>query len=138
MRGQVMFKKLLLSLLIAIPVIAQAEWEEYSIDGERSYHVDLNRVKIVNEQAQIVSYWTKSVYYKDLTKDTMSVGDYYLTFYYGNCSDRTIAKTIFAIYNKNGDLRNTYNFPKNYEAVLPDSRGEVLLNTICHITFEES
>ncbi|RSB48848.1 hypothetical protein EGK59_17210 [Acinetobacter soli] len=75
-----MFKKLLLSLLIAVPVIAQAEWEEYSIDGERSYHVDLNRVKIVNEQAQIVSYWTKSVYYKDLTKDTMSVGDYYLTF----------------------------------------------------------
>lgn len=132
-----MFKKLLLSLFLAVPVIAQAEWEEYSADDERNYHVDLNRVKVVDEQAQIVTYWTKSVYYKDLTRDTMGVGDYYLTFYYGNCAASTIAKTVLAIYNKNGDLRDTYNLPKNFEAVLPDSRGEVLLNAICHITFEK-
>lgn len=132
-----MFKNLLLSLFVTVPLITHAEWEEYSADSERKYHVDLNRVKTVDEQAKIVSYWTKSVYYKDLTKDTIGVGDYYLTLYFGNCSNNTIAKTLFALYKKNGDLRETYTFPQKFETVLPDSRGEVLLNAICYYAFEQ-
>ena len=94
-----MIKKLLYCLLI-LPSFAQAEWEFYSEDNERNYYFDYNRVKVTDINLRYITYWTKSIYHSDLVKDTISVNDYYLTLYYGNCSESTLAIKTLALYNK--------------------------------------
>ena len=40
LRGEVMLKKLLLSLIIAVPVVAQADWMEWNKDDEFTTYID--------------------------------------------------------------------------------------------------
>ncbi|CAD9197134.1 hypothetical protein D7V64_15535 [Acinetobacter cumulans] len=129
-----MIKKLLYCLLI-LPSFAQAEWEFYSEDNERNYYFDYNRVKVTDINLRYITYWTKSIYHSDLVKDTIYVNDYYLTLYYGNCSESTLAIKTLALYNKKGDLRYQNTVPTKYNPVLPDSRGEVLLEKLCRYAF---
>ena len=131
-----MFKKLLLSLIIAVPVVAEADWEFYSEDDQRNYYFDWERVKLIDSGSKIISYWTKSVYYADLVKDTIAVNDYYLTYYLGNCAEDTLAIKSLALYDKKGNLRQQNTLPTEFNPVLPDSRGEFLLNKLCTVAFD--
>lgn len=131
-----MFKKILLSLLITVPILAQADWEYYSEDDERNFYFDWKRVRLIDSNSKIISYWTRSVYHADLFKDTIAVNDYYLTYYLGNCAEGTLAIKSMALYDKNGNLRQQQSVPTTYNPVLPDSRGELLLNKFCAVVFE--
>ncbi|NCI80105.1 surface-adhesin E family protein [Acinetobacter kanungonis] len=130
-----MFKNILLALLIISPVAANAEWEFYSQDSERFYYFNKDTVKVTNQYTKEISYWTKSIYHSDLQKDSIAVNDYYLTLYYGNCSDETLATKSLALYNKNGELRFQQTVPTEFKPVIPDSRGELLLRELCSYTF---
>lgn len=113
-----------------------AEWEHYSSDSERNYYYDLNRVKIVNNDAKIISYWTKSIYFQDLKKDTITVGDYYLTQYFVNCSKSELAIKELHLYKKDGDLRDSLKKPYlEYSPYIPESRGEYLATSLCSTIF---
>ncbi|MEB6558775.1 surface-adhesin E family protein [Acinetobacter baumannii] len=117
-------------------MVIYADWEHYSKDDQRNYYFDIDRAKITDSHSKVISYWTKSVYYADLVKDKITVGDYYLTYYFGNCSEDTLAIKSLALYNKKGDLLHQSTVPTEFNPVIPESRGEYLLHHLCNTVFE--
>ncbi len=56
-----MFKKLLLSLIIAVPVVAQADWVEWNKDDEFTTYIDPDRIVKTYETLQQAEVWLKMV-----------------------------------------------------------------------------
>lgn len=56
-----MFKKLLLGLIIAVPVIAQADWMEWSKDDEFVTYIDPDRTVKTYETLEQAEVWLKMV-----------------------------------------------------------------------------
>lgn len=128
-----MFKKLLLSVIIAAPVIAHADWIKIDKDEEYTYYIDPERSRITNESLQYAETWIKSVIHTDLTKDGLSVGDHSMTKFNIRCTNKELALVASYRY-KNGRVLNNYtpSYP-TYKAAIPDSRGEFFVELVCDI-----
>jgi hypothetical protein len=71
-----MFKKLLLSLIIAVPVVAQADWVEWEKDEEFTTYLDPKRNVKTYETLEQAEVWLKMVVHTDLSKDGLGIGDH--------------------------------------------------------------
>lgn len=68
-----MFKKLLLSLLVTVPVVAQAEWIVLDKGEEFTIYVDPDRTVATVKSLRHAEAWFKAVVHNDLTKDGMGI-----------------------------------------------------------------
>ena len=126
-----MFKKLLLSLIVVVPVIAQAEWVEITRTNEKKYYLNNTYIK---DNSDIVQYWVKSIIYNDLTKDGQSVGDYSMQNFSGKCNSRETAFFAFTDYYNDGRvLRSDSRSYASYSVAVPESVGEFLLLAACAV-----
>jgi hypothetical protein len=127
-----MFKKLLLSLIIAIPVVAQADWIKVADGSEYTYSLDPNRIVSTSDSLKYAEAWVKMVIDNDLTKDGLSVGDYKLAKYKFKCDTTELGLVGIYLYKKSGQLFDSYK-PSYvaYEPAIPDTHGERLLEVVC-------
>ena len=78
--------------------------------------------------------WIKSVIVNDLTKDSMTVGDYNMVLQWANCNARTLGYKSNTAYRKNGTVINNLSNSVSYvrmSDVIPGSIGEAILDSIC-------
>lgn len=134
-----MFKNLLLSLLVALPVAAQADWFKYLSTNEYDLLIDPARVTVSNENLKHAEAWVKQVVHTDLTKDTLAVGDYRLVKYHFKCQSNEMAVSAYYVYKSNGSLlvSDVIHY-LTYSPAVPDSNGEFLKDLVCTKTFKES
>ena len=126
-----MFKKLLLSLIVVVPVIAQAEWVEITRTNEKKYYLNNTYIK---DNSDIVQYWVKSIIYNDLTKDGQSVGDHSMHNFLGKCNSRETALFAFTDYYNDGRvLKSDSTSYASYSVAVPESLGESLLLAACAV-----
>lgn len=134
-----MFKKLLLSLLVAVPVIAQAEWLELSNDKEYKSYIDPDRTVSTSSSLQQAETWIKMIIHTDLSKDGLSVGDHKMAKYKVKCNSNEIGLAAVYAYKKTGQMINSY-VPSyvNYEPVIPESKGEFMAYVVCNYLYGEA
>lgn len=133
-----MFKKLLLSLISVVPVVAQAEWIEMATSEEYTSYIDPKRIVATTKSLKYAETWIKMVIHTDLTKDGLSIGDYKLVKYKLKCDSREFGLAAIYDYKKTGQLNNSY-IPNyiQYESVIPESRGELMSTVVCTSLFSE-
>lgn len=133
-----MFKKLLLSLLITVPAIAQAEWMYWGKDDEYSTYIDPERTVKTYESLQQAEVWLKMVVHTDLSKDGLSVGDHKLLKYGVKCRTNELGFLAYYAYKKT-KLIDSYVFrTPNYEPAIPDSKGENILKYVCTALYDNT
>ena len=126
-----MFKKLLLSLIVVVPVIAQAEWVEVTHTNERKFYLNGTYIK---DNSDTVQYWVKSIIYNDLTKDGQSVGDFSMYNLSGKCNSRETALFAVTDYYNDGRAFRSDSIPyASYSVAVPASVGESLLLMACAV-----
>ncbi|WP_180107375.1 MULTISPECIES: surface-adhesin E family protein [unclassified Acinetobacter] len=126
-----MLKKLLLSLLVAVPVVAQADWMEWGKDDEFVTYIDPDRTVKTYETLEQAEVWLKMVVHTDLSKDGLSVGDHRLVKYGVKCRTNELGLLAYYAYKKT-KLIDSYVFRSpQYEPVIPDSKGERILYVVC-------
>ena len=126
-----MLKKLLLSLLVAVPVVAQADWMEWGKDDEFVTYIDPDRTVKTYETLEQAEVWLKMVVHTDLSKDGLSVGDHRLVKYGVKCRTNELGFLAYYAYKKT-KLIDSYVFRSpQYEPVIPDSKGEEILYVVC-------
>lgn len=127
-----MFKKLLLSFFVAVPVIAQAEWVEIDKDDEYAYFIDPTRSRVTNSSLQYAETWIKQVIHTDLSKDGLSVGDHRLVKYEFRCRTREYTNPAVYSYKKSSVVDSYTPSYTTFKSVIPDSRGEFFLDQVCN------
>lgn len=132
-----MFKKLLLSLLVTVPVVAQAEWLELSKSEEFIYYIDPDRTVATVDSLKYGETWLKMVVHTDLTKDGLGIGDHKLVKYKVKCNSNEISYAGLYAYKK-GKLIDSY-IPRydEYDPVVPESRGELIAFVVCRYLYGE-
>ncbi|QOW51636.1 MULTISPECIES: surface-adhesin E family protein [unclassified Acinetobacter] len=133
-----MFKKLLLSLLVAVPVIAQAEWLELLTDNEYTSYIDPERTVSTSPSLQQAETWIKMVIHTDLSKDGLSVGDHKMVKFKFKCNSNEMGLAAMYFYKKTGQMIDSY-VPSyvDYEAVIPESKGEMVTYVVCDSLYGE-
>ncbi|HGI7032727.1 TPA: surface-adhesin E family protein [Klebsiella aerogenes] len=132
-----MFKKLLLSLIVSVPVVAQADWIEWSSDDEYTTYLDPARTVKTYESLEQAEVWIKMVVHTDLSKDGLSVGDHRLAKYGVKCKTNELGFLAYYSYKKT-KLIDSYVFRSpQYEPVIPDSKGENILNLVCAMLYDK-
>ncbi|WP_180108645.1 surface-adhesin E family protein [Acinetobacter sp. YH12147] len=130
-----MFKKLLLSLIIAIPVVAQADWMEWNKDDEFTIYLDPKRTVKTYETLEQAEVWLKMVVHTDLSKDGLSVGDHRLVKYGVKCKTNELGLLAYYAYKKTKLIDSYIPRSTQYEPVIPDSKGESILNIVCYVLY---
>lgn len=126
-----MFKKLLLSLIVAVPVVAQAEWIRLGEDEEFTKYYEINRTVSTNDSLQYADTWLKLVVHTDLTKDGLAVGDYNLFKAQIKCKTLESALGAAYVYKKNKLIdSHVVSYPK-YTPIIPGSFGEDIAEVVC-------
>ncbi|MDV4317052.1 surface-adhesin E family protein [Acinetobacter indicus] len=130
-----MFGKLLLSLIIAIPVVAQADWMEWNKDDEFTTYIDPKRTVKTYETLEQAEVWLKMVVHTDLSKDGLSVGDHRLVKYGVKCKTNELGLLAYYAYKKTKLIDSYIPRSTQYEPVIPDSKGESILNIVCYALY---
>ena len=130
-----MLKKLLLSLIIAVPVVAQADWMEWNKDDEFTTYIDPDRIVKTYETLQQAEVWLKMVVHTDLSKDGLSVGDHRLVKYGVKCKTNELGLLAYYAYKKTKLIDSYIPRSTQYEPVIPDSKGESILNIVCYVLY---
>ena len=127
----------LLSLIIAVPVVAQADWVEWNKDDEFTTYIDPKRTVKTYETLEQAEVWLKMVVHTDLSKDGLSVGDHRLVKYGVKCRTNELGFLAYYAYKKT-KLIDSYVFRSpQYEPVIPDSKGEEILYVVCTALYGE-
>lgn len=136
--GKIMFKKILLSLIFAVPIVAQADWIKLSDGSEYTYLMDPDRIVSTSQSLKYAEAWLKLVIHTDLTKDGLSIGDYKLAKYKFKCNSSELGLVAHYSYKKSGQLVDSYK-PSYapYEPAIPDTHGEYLLEVVCSYLYDE-
>lgn len=130
-----MFKKLLLSLIIAVPVVAQADWIEWEKDEEFTTYLDPKRTVKTYETLEQAEVWLKMVVHTDLSKDGLGIGDHRLIKYGVKCKTNELGLLAYYAYKKTKLIDSYIPRSTQYEPVIPDSKGESILNIVCHVLY---
>lgn len=126
-----MFKKLLLGLIIAVPVVAQADWMEWGKDDEFITYLDPDRTVKTYETLEQAEVWLKMVVHTDLSKDGLSIGDHRLLKYGVKCKTNELGLLAYYAYKKTKLIDSQIFRSPQYEPVIPDSKGENILYAVC-------
>lgn len=126
-----MFKKLLLSLIVTVPVVAQAEWMYLGKDEEFTEYLEINRTVSTNDTLQYADTWLKLVVHTDLTKDGLAVGDYNLFKAQIKCKTLESALVAAYIYKKNKVIDSQVISYPEYTPIIPGSFGEDIAKIVC-------
>lgn len=132
-----MFKKLLLSLIIAVPVVAQADWMEWNKDDEFIIYIDPDRTVKTYETLEQAEVWLKMVVHTDLSKDGLGVGDHRLIKYGVKCKTNELGLLAYYAYKKTKLIDSYIPRSTQYEPVIPDSKGESILYAVCSALYGE-
>ncbi len=130
-----MFKKLLLSLLVTVPVVAQAEWLEFNKSEEFITYIDPDRIVATVESLQYGEAWLKMVIHTDLTKDGLGIGDYKLVKYKFKCSSNETSLAAVYAYKKGKVIDSYIASYDKYEPVIPESNGESMAFVVCRVLY---
>lgn len=134
-----MFKKLLLSLLIAVPLVAQAEWIELDETDESLLLVNLDRTIATYPSLQYAETWVKEAIHTDKRKDGLGVGDFRMVKMSFKCNSNEYGLAALYHYKKTGKVIYSQELPYvTYKSVPPDSNGESLLYQVCNYVYGES
>ena len=137
-RGESMFKKLLVGLLITIPMVAQADWVELTTNDEYTSYIDPERTISTSSSLKYAESWIKMVIHTDLTKDGLSVGDHKLVKYKFRCNSNELGLASIYFYKQTGQMISSYIPPYvKYESVIPESRGELMSDVVCNYLYSE-
>ena len=133
-----MLKGFILGCFLCIPIISFAEsnWKVVGSSKENVYGIDINSISNGTEYPYQSNKkaWIKSVIVNDLTKDSMTVGDYNMVLQWANCNARTLGYKSNTAYRKNGTVINNLSNSVSYvrmSDVIPGSIGEAILDSIC-------
>ena len=148
-----MFKKLLLSSLLVIPIFTHADWLYFSEDGEyttyidperitssskSAYFTDLESITSSSKSVKYADFWIKMVIHTDITKDGLSVGDQKIVKYKMKCDSNEYAVAAVYHYKKSGMVNNSEvsTYPI-FRLVIPDSRAEQMAKFVCGYLYGE-
>lgn len=118
-------KKLLfifLAILIALPVFANANWQELHNKG-KVFFIDTNSIMVDNSFCQ---YWIKN--YQENTTRKMNL--------ISNCTDNTTAVQKVLIYDENDKIKSSKDLKNALTTVVPDSDSSVAHSYACNICQE--
>ncbi|MDY6531518.1 surface-adhesin E family protein [Acinetobacter faecalis] len=133
-----MFKKILLSLLITVPTITQAEWILIDKDEEYSYYIDPARTNVINNSQNIAETWIKSITHSHQMKNSASAVDYRLSKFRIKCKTTELLPIASYSY-KNNKVVGTYKENTlHFTEVVPESRGEVFVSLVCKKLFNST
>lgn len=127
-------KKLSLTLLL-FPALAfaQEDWEYVGSASDKSTYYIKNVEK--KSYGDLVLFWNKTVlpdkYVKTKKGNVVKKGGYTMIKYEGDCSDETLKTLMIALYDSNGNIKNSNSGPYISEPVIPDSMGKALLSNAC-------
>lgn len=124
-----MFKKLLLSLIIAVPVVAQAEWIKITESDEREYYLNANNIV---DKGATIEYWVKSVIHTDSTKDGQGVGDHSMYRWSAKCNASEQGLLSYANYRGSKVIDSDSRSYASYRGVIPETIGETLFLIACN------
>lgn len=133
-----MFKKLLLSSLLVIPIFTHADWLYFSEDDEYTAYIDPERITSSSKSVKYADFWIKMVIHTDITKDGLSVGDHKLVKYKMKCDSNEYAVAAVYHYKKSGTVNNSEvsTYPI-FRLVIPDSRAEQMAKFVCGYLYGE-
>lgn len=132
-----MLKNLILLLTCSI-TLAHAEWIDVDRDDEFIVYADPNRITETNSTLHYVDSWFKYVVHTDKHKDGLSIGDHRLVKYRFKCDDSEIGLLALYDYHRT-NLINAYTEKYvEFDPVIPESRGERLINIVCHYLYNNS
>ena len=132
-----MFKKLLLSLLVTVPVVAQAEWIVLDKGEEFTIYVDPDRTVATVKSLKHAEAWFKAVVHNDLTKDGMGIGDFRLMKYKFKCDTNELSLDASYDY-RTGKQIDSYVARYNvYSSAIPETKGELMAFVVCGYLYGE-
>lgn len=128
-------------IVFIIPSAVFADSSDWRFLGSSSMSDEYYNIKTIEKYSNAGKVWTKSIYTKNGTAETVKVlGKKYKNVFsslsnkYIDCANRKISLISTVYYSINGSVVDSFDYENDMESinVPPDSMGDTLLNIVCN------
>lgn len=124
-------------ILTGVLTSTQAMAESWVFVGETDeskYYIDSDRIQTINEYGKnYQKIWVKELIYNDITKDGLTVGDYYLQLFQIDCKNQMFGMKVFASYKNNGHKIESEHLNRvSMRDAIPGSIGDSVVQYACN------